>query len=279
MTVNRRRVSLRRLTWSRRYNTVLLSVVLVVLGLFGVWRAIDPPRQVILRLATTSGVDAPGQAYAQQFTAAYLAYNAATPQQRTTALASFTGTGQIDSGFGFQPPNSGARTVLSTQLVQTFQLPGDENEYVVGASTQPDGLLYLAVTVGRHADGSIGIVGYPALVGPPLTGDPIQPPIGATVQNAPLQAVVQRALSNFLAGSSSNLTADLAPTAVISLPGEVLRLQQLQSLVWSPSGRAVLATVAVTDAHGAEMTLTYQVGVQQQGRWFVSGIQTLPTAY
>jgi hypothetical protein len=279
MTVTRRRVSLRRLTWSRRYNTALLSAVLVLLGLFGVWRAIDPPRQVILRLATTSGVDAPGQAYAQQFAAAYLAYNAATPGQRTTALTNFAGSGQIDPGFGFQPPSSGSRTVLSTQLAQTFQLAGGESEYVIGASTTPDGVLYLAVTVGRHGDGSLGIVGYPALVGPPLTGDPIQPPIGAQVQNAPLQAVVQRALTNFLAGSSSNLTADLAPTAVISLPGEVLRLQQLQTLVWAPTGRSVLATVAVTDPHGAQLTLTYELGVEQTGRWFISGIQTHPTAF
>jgi hypothetical protein len=272
-------VSLRRLTWSRSYNAVLLSAVLVLLGVFGVWRAIDPPRQIVVRLASTIGVDAPGQAYAQQFAAAYLAYNAAAPQQRTQALANFAGSGQFDAGFGFQPPNTGTRTVLATQLVQTFQLSGGQSEYVIGASTQPDGLLYLSVTVGRHGDGSLGIVGYPALVGPPLTGDPIQPPIGSPVQNAALQAVIQRALGNFLTGSSSNLTADLAATAVISLPGQVLRLQQLQSLTWAPSGRSVVATVQVTDPHGAQLTLTYQIGVEQQGRWFIDGIQTLPTAY
>lgn len=278
VAVGRRRMSLRRLGWQRSYNAVLLSVVLVALGLVGVWRAVDPPRVIVVRTAPTVGVDLPGQAYAQQFAAAYLAYSAAAPGQRTQALAGFAGS-QLDAGFGFQAPNSGSRTVLSTQVVQSFQLAGAAREYVIGANTQPDGLLYLAVTVARHPDGSLGIVGYPALVGPPLTGDPMQPPVGAAVQNAALQAVVQRALGNFLAGSATNLTADLDPTAVISLPGEPLHLQQLQALSWAPSGRSVLATVQVTDPHGAQLTLTYQLGVELRGRWFISGIQTLPTAY
>jgi hypothetical protein len=277
--VSRRRVSLRGLRWSRSYNAMLLAAVLVVLGAFGVWRQIDPPRALVVDVPTLTPVDLPGEAYAQQFAAAYLAWSSSAPQVRTQALAEFVGGGQIDSGFGFQPPTSGSRTVSSTQVVQSFELPDNESEYVVGAVTQPDGLLYLAVVVGRHADGSLGVVGYPALVGAPLTGDPISPPPGTTVEDAALQGVVQRALGNFLAGSSSDLAADLDPSAVVSLPGQTLHLQQLQSLVWAQPGRSVLATVLVRDPHGAQLTLTYQLGVELENRWFVTGIQTSPTAF
>jgi hypothetical protein len=272
-------VSLRGLRWSRSYNAMLLAVVLVVLGGFGVWRSIDPPRALIVDVPTLQPVDLPGEAYAQQFAAAYLAWSSSAPALRTQALAEFAGGGQIDAGFGFQAPTTGSRTVSSTQIVQSFQLPGNESEYVVSAMTAPDGLLYLAVVVGRHADGSLGLVGYPALVGAPLTGDPIAPPSGTSVQDTALRGVVQRALGNFLAGSSSDLAADLDPTAVVSLPGQVLHLQQLQTLTWAQPGRSLLATVLATDPHGAQLTLTYQLGVSLQTRWFVTGIQTSPTAY
>ena len=94
-----------------------------------------------------------------------------------------------------------------------------------------------------------------------------------------LSTVVERALRNYLAGSPSELAADLAPGARVSLPGIELALQSLQSLQWAPGAGAVLALVQAQDQRGASYTLAYELDVlRAQGRWEVSAIQMDPDA-
>jgi hypothetical protein len=99
------------------------------------------------------------------------------------------------------------------------------------------------------------------------------------VSEPALTTVVERALRNYLAGSSSELAADLALGARVSLPGDELSLQSLQSLRWAPGAGAVLALVQAQDQRGASYTLAYELDVlRAQGRWEVSAIQMGPDA-
>ena len=72
---------------------------------------------------------------------------------------------------------------------------------------------------------------------------------------------MERALRNYLADSPSELAADLATGARVSLPGIELALQSLQSLQWAPGAGAVIALVQAQDQRGAQYTLAYELDV------------------
>jgi hypothetical protein len=86
-----------------------------------------------------------------------------------------------------------------------------------------------------------------------------------------------RALRNYLAGSESELEADLSTAARVSLPGLTLTLESLDSLDWSTPRHTVLAVLRARDGRGAQYTLAYELGVLAvAGRWEVSAIQMNP---
>ncbi|MTD47688.1 hypothetical protein GKE82_26150 [Conexibacter sp. W3-3-2] len=271
----KRRVSVRRLRWRESYNRVLLSVVLVALGGFGVWRAVDPPRAVVVERPVGRLADPTSAALAERFTDAFLGYDAAAPQPREDTLRAITGDGPVGAA-SMSVPADGRRRVRGTRIVQDLETSLGRR-YVVEADTDTDGPMYLAVTVRRTEDGP-RIVGYPAIVGAPSSGEAVD--LADRGDEAPdeVRAISERALRNFLAGDGGNLRADLAPSARVSLPSVALRLDRVLSVRWSERGRAVMATVVASDRHGASLTLGYELGVEQRGRWFVAGIHNDPAA-
>jgi len=107
-------------------------------------------------------------------------------------------------------------------------------------------------------------VNAPAAVSPPLFGERMRTLATYTVPiaivavlpllpfvNNYLIAVVVRALRNYLAGSATELAADLAAGAQVSMPALALTLGSLQSLQWAPGAGAVLAVVQAEDRRGA----------------------------
>jgi hypothetical protein len=97
------------------------------------------------------------------------------------------------------------------------------------------------------------------------------------VNDPALETMLRRALRNYLAGSQSELAADLTSGARISLPGLRLSLRSVVQLKWAPGGGSVLAVVQAQDARGAQYTLAYELDViSAQGRWEVSAIQMDP---
>lgn len=275
--VQRERVSLRGLRWRWGYNRVLLSVLIVVAAAFCVWRTIDPPRVVIERVPSTVTLDRPAELFAQQFARAYLSYDARDPQQRSEAL------GRFDDGSGtlsrdYQAPAEGRRSVRSSGVLQAFAVP-QGTRYVVAAETSSDGSLYLAVTVERDADGSLSVVGAPALVGPPVSG-PAQPePGGQELDDPDAERVVTRAMRNYLAGADDDLAADLSSEAVVSLPTIALSLERVTQVRWEDGAfQSVLTSVAVRSSTGEQLELTYELALEQRdGRWLVAGIHNNPT--
>jgi hypothetical protein len=84
-------------------------------------------------------------------------------------------------------------------------------------------------------------------------------------------------LRNYLAHAESELAADLATDARVSLPDQTLTLESLDSLDWSTDRHSVLATLRARDERGTQYTLAYELGVlSSAGRWEISAIQTNP---
>jgi Conjugative transposon protein TcpC len=254
---------------------------LAIAGLLASARfAIDPPRVVLpaalLRRPVSEDLAAEG--YATLFARSYLTWQAQSPEARERALAPFVGPG-MDADAGLQPSSGGEQRVQWTQVVQEREPRPGEHVYTVAAQTDTAGLLYLTVSVLHPAGGALALAGYPAFVGPPASG-PAQTGSGARlreVSEPELSTVVERALRNYLAGSPSELAADLTAGARVSPPGIALALQSLQSLQWAPSGGAVLALVQAQDQRGAQYTLAYELDVARaQGRWEISAIQMDP---
>lgn len=240
--------------------------------------AIDPPRPTIARTSTPSSasVDRGAEGFAALFVRRYLTWNSSDPEAHRLALAPFLGS-SMETEAGLRLPESGEQQVQWTQVVQARALGSSEHVYTVAAQTDTAGLLYLTVGVVRTSDGALALAGYPAFVGPPASTSAVLPERLPEIEDPALQTVVTRALRNYLAGSESELDADLSAGARVSLPGLTLVLESVQSLAWSTPGRAVLAVVRSHDERGAQYTLGYELDVvSDAGRWEISAIQMNP---
>jgi Conjugative transposon protein TcpC len=242
--------------------------------------ALAPPRPALPAAAVRQPAPAnrAAEAYAVLFTRRYLTWNAAEPQASTQALEPFLGSG-LEADAGLQLPASGEQRVEWAEVVQARAAAPGEQVYTVAAQTDAWGLLYLTVPVSRTPSGALALAGYPAFVGAPASESPHPPAHLREVSEPALATVVQRALRNYLAASASELAADLAPGARVSLPGMPLTLTSLQRLDWAPEGSAVLATAQAQDGRGTHYTLAYELDVvREQGRWEISAVQTDPDA-
>lgn len=242
--------------------------------------AIAPPRAPRAKVApVTPNADRAAEAYAVLFTRRYLTWNAAEPLGNSKSLQSFLGTGVASAG-EIQLPPEGTQTVEWAEVAQAREPQPGEHVYTVAAQTDPSGLLYLTVTVQRLPGGALALTSAPAFVGPPASK--VQPPPARQppeVEDAGLEVVVRRALTNYLSGSAGELAADLVGDARVSLPTVQLALHDVTKLTWAPGGGAVVAVVQASDPRGAAYTLAYEMDVTRtQGRWEVSAVQMDPDA-
>ncbi len=220
--------------------------------------------------------DEAAEGYAALFARRYLAWNAGEPQASTQGLEAFVGRG-MEADLGLELPQQGEQRVEWVEVVQAREPAPGEHVYTVAAQTDSAGLLYLTVPVARTADGAVTLAGYPAFVGPPAAEPDQSAEHLREVSDPALATVVQRALRNYLDASESELAADLAAGASVSLPAMPMVLDSLQRLVWAQEGSAVLATVQVSESRGARYTLAYELDVlRAQGRWEISAVQTDP---
>lgn len=270
-----------RSTWRIRLARELpryLLQALAVVGLLASARfAIAPPRPMLEGRSTygLTNSDRAAEGFATLFARSYLSWDSRDPEAHRIALAAFVGSWMEAEG-GLQPPESGEQQVWWTQVVQARVLASGEQLYTVAAQTDTAGLLYLTVGVVRK-DGELALAGYPAFVGAPAATGAVAPAHLQEVEEPALETVVTRALRNYLAHAESELAADLARGARVSLPTQMLTFQSLDSLDWSSSRRSVLATLRARDERGTQYTLAYELGVRlDAGRWEISTIQTNP---
>jgi hypothetical protein len=241
--------------------------------------AIAPPSPPAPRVPNVQRIDLAAEAFATLFARRYLTWDANRPDAYTQALAPFLGDG-VDPNAGLRPPATGTQTVQWAEVVQARNVSPAEHVYTVAAEASPARVLYLAVDVARDPVRGLALARYPAFVGPPAShpATTLSSDRGADVGDASLLRVVERALRNYLAGSASNLAADLVAGAHVTLPPNPLALQQLTQLQWRLDGTGVLATVVADDQRGVAYTLSYELDVvSASGRWEVVAIQTDPT--
>lgn len=239
--------------------------------------AIAPPRTALpaAALRVPASADGAAEGYAVLFARRYLSWDA-EPQASARGLEPFIGPGMAPDA-GLALPASGEQRVDWAEVVQAREPARGEHVYTVAAQTDSAGLLYLTVGVARANDGSLELTGYPAFVGAPAAAPAKVAAHLREVGDRALSTVVERALRNYLADSSSELAADLAGGARVSLPSSPLSLGSMERLAWSADGSSVIAVVQARDARGVGYTLAYELDVvREQGRWEVSAVQMDP---
>ncbi|HEX4482302.1 MAG TPA: conjugal transfer protein [Solirubrobacteraceae bacterium] len=255
-----------------------LFYTVCIAGLFGSVRfAIAPPRPAA-RPADVRPLapDLAARGYATLFARRYLTWEAARPMASESALASMTGPA-FDADAGLTLPPSGEQSVIWAEVVQERALAPTRHVYTVAAQTDTAGLVYLTVPVARERGGQLALAGYPAFVGAPAAAAGQLPAEAAEVDEPALTRVVERALRNYLAASTEELSADLVDGARVTVPTASLRLLSMPRLDWSSDRRSVLAVLRAQDARGAQYTLGYEADVEQvDGRWELSAIQVDP---
>jgi hypothetical protein len=268
--------------WRLRLRGQAPRYLLQALAAFGLLAsaryAIDPPAPRIVRAvqADSASADRAAEGFAALFASRYLSFQAAEPEARRQTLAPYVGA-EMEPEAGFQPPEGVSQRVLWTQVVAAETQPGGRRLYTVAVQTDSSGLLYLGVGVVRTAAGALALAGYPAIVGAPPVAPAPSPAQLSEVPDGALMTVLDRALRNYLAGSGSELAADLSAGAKVAPPAAPLALEAIQSLDWEPDGRSVLALVRARDRAGGRYTLAYRVYVlAAAGRWEVSGIELAP---
>ena len=260
-----------------RYTIVATAVA----GLLASARwAISPPSPGTPRAAGPPAprFDRAAEGFATLFVRRYLSWGSGAPASAARALAPLGGAvGEV--GLAPTPPVSSEQHVEWAEVVQARDAGGGVQVYTVAAQTDTAGLQYVTVGVVRAPGGGLALSGYPALVGAPSTASTQPPDKLAEVSEPALETVVERGLRNYLAGSRSELEADLAPSARVSLPALTLRLESVGRLAWSTDGRSVSALVHAQDARGVRYALAYEVEVtRKQGRWEIAAVQMDPDA-
>ncbi|MGH2869396.1 MAG: conjugal transfer protein [Solirubrobacteraceae bacterium] len=257
-----------------RAPRVLAGLLLSVLCIAGTKSLIrgQPPQ---LRPVSHRPVyDLGAAAFAQSFAAAYLTWSASDPTARANALKPFLST-SFDPDAGMQPARGSSETVQSTEVAEQSHTAGVTNVVLIAQTST--GIRYLSVPVARDPQGLLYIRSYPAFVGPPASDPQAVAPTLTPIDDAALQGVLSRALGNYLSGQAGNLRADLAPSAAVSLPSPSLTMNQIYAYSWLVPGRTVSVRLTASDQSHDNFTLTYQMTVVKQDRWYVQSIQFDPT--
>jgi len=274
-----KRHSLRRLRLAAAAGRFVLCG-LAFAGLAASARFLVAPPRPIVRTVAAAPEDRAAQAAATAFARAYLTLDGQRPDDARAALGTMTG----DEGAALVAPDVPAlvrQRVHWVDVVSDRIVAGRTHAVVVAADTDRQGVVHLAIELERRRDGTLRIVGAPALVGGPVLAAARDEPDGGRVEvaDAALTDVCRRALENYLAGNARNLAADLAVSASVSLPDVPLRLERMESLRWTVDRRSVAATVQASDRDGVRYRLRYALDVVRDGaRWLVRALATDPDA-
>lgn len=271
--------SARRARQAARLPRYLALAVLALLLVLGVRSLFLPPTAATGAAPAPRAADLPSRDLALQFARAYLTYDAARPGKRNRALAAYLGAGQLPADSGFTPARGSERVLWAEIASDQPALRGGRAITVAAAVSSQRLPLYLTVTVRHPAGRPLQILGYPALVGAPAIAA-AQASSGAAVEERAVAEVAERVLRNYLAADATDLRADLAPAAQVTLPTRRLRLTEVQQLTWlgGTGSDALLATVAATDSSGATYTLSYELGIARRERPYVDFVEVVPTA-
>jgi hypothetical protein len=267
--------------WRIRIARELPRYTLYALSLWGVLAsaryAIAPPRPAMARTPKVEQPDREAEGFACLFARRYLSWSADAQQSYEESLIALVGEGMA-AQVGAQLAANGSEQTQWVQVVQERHGPLGERIYTLAAETDAAGLLYMTVGVLRERTGALALAGYPAFVGAPASARAEDVVEGLRdVEDGQLAAVLERALRNYLDGAASELAADLAESAQVSLPTLPLTLESVEQLKWAPGNGAVFAVLQASDRRGTRYTLEYELDVRRVAtRWEISAIQMDP---
>lgn len=268
--------SVRRMRWRARVPRYCALGAVAILALAGARTTIfgtAPPR--IERYYQAPPIDIGLEAFAADYARAYLSWNPQDLEAHQQALERFN---PRLAGESTVQPSRQPERVTNTEVVQDEPSALGGRIITVEVTVAPgDRTEYLAVPAARNSAGAMTVSNYPSFVGPPSTQASPPAPAAATVEDQELVTVVERALTNYLAGDASDLEADLAPGAQVTYPPNPLQvIGSPGQLTWASPG-TVLITVQAQDQQRATYTLSYEVGVQKTQRWYVNSIAVFPS--
>jgi hypothetical protein len=259
-----------------RAPRIAFYVVVGVLSLAGLRHILAPAPAPAPGAREVSALDVSVENYAVDFARAYLTYSGDT-RARERLLAGYLSS-DLDPDGGVS--GSGSQRVVWAEVAGDEPMAAGPGRTVVVEAklTGERAALYLAVPVARASDGGLELTGYPSLVGAPATARRGGAPAYTTVTDRPSLAVIHRALRNYLTGQGSDLRADLAAGAEVSLPTVRLRPEGFDDVVWLHGRDVALATVEARTTAGTTYTLAYRLGLRsERGRPYVTYIAVAPT--
>jgi Conjugative transposon protein TcpC len=270
--------SVRRVRHAAAAPRLLACGVLAIFFLLGVRAAFFGERTKPPPVVAEPQADAPSRAFALQFARAYLTYDVSHPGRRAEALAPYLGGGGLAAGAGFSASHSSQRVKWVELASDQPALAGGRLLTVAAALSTQTLPLYLAISVAHRDGGGVELLGYPSIVGAPLIDRP-ELPAREAVTAPPLLEVTERVMRNYLSGAAEDLRADLLPSAEITLPTLRLRLSEVQSVQWlgEPGSAAVIATVVATGPRGETYTLSYELGITNRDRPYVTYVEVIPS--
>jgi conjugative transposon protein TcpC len=268
---SRRRTRMRALL--PRYLTLATFAILAFAGartaIFGA------PRPKIERYFQAGSIDIGLESFAQDYAHIYLSWNPRNLMARERALTRFNPS--LADEPGFQPSHT-VETVTSTQVVQDEPSALGGRIVTVEATVAPGSRTeYLAVSVSRDKSGALSVNAPPSFVGAPSVQENPHAQLLHGVEDQELTTVVERALTNYLAGDANDLTADLAPGTQVTYPPNQLQVVNTPSEVYWTGHDGVLVSVQAQDQQGASYTLSYEIGVVKTERWYVNSIEVIPS--
>ncbi len=259
-----------------RAPRLLFHTFICILCVAGV-RAIfeSPPVVTAARAIPAPTVDYAAMGVAETFAREYLTWSPSEEAgRREERLKPFL-SDDLDPSGGLRPAADTAQAVMWTTALGARRAGRRQLVTVaVGTSQNP---VYITVPVERDEHGLLSVAAYPAIVGPPATETRGAPANEEAVDDDALEAVVERALGNYLSGAGDNLLADLTPDAVVSAPEQPLRLSGVSDVTWVQDGRRLAAIADVRDERGTTLTLRYELDVVKRDRWYVRSVQVDPT--
>jgi hypothetical protein len=270
MTISAKVIS--RPVWRARMAAAAPRLVFIalmaVLVLAGLRTLVGGPARIVEAQHPKPERDLAAETFAERFARAYLTWDASRPQIHERAVSEFT-SDALEPGAGLQLPRQGAQTVVWTASVRDEALPRGLRLVTVAAETT-NSPYFLTNAVQRDSRGFMAISRYPALVGAPPVATNLAPPEEPVLEDAQLEGVVRRAISNYLKREAANLRADLDQRSSVALPPTPLRVSSIDTPAWVGPGRVAVQVRA--EARGATWTLSYELGIVKRDRWYVRSI-------
>lgn len=258
-----------------RAPRIALYALVGVLSFAGLRATLAPAEQTVARVPVVRAeTDQAALSFAEAFVRVYLTWEAGKEAERELQLEPFL-PDELDADGGLEPTGVSSQEVVWTAVTGSERVAGRTNVVVVARTS--DSTLQLSVPVARSKDGFLSIAAYPAIVGPPIVDEEASVPEESAVEDAALEAVVTRAVENYLALSRTNLMADLDPEAIVTLPNDPLDVLSVGAVTWVEPRRRVAATVEAEDGDGNYWTLRYELSVRKSDRWYVRSLQVNPT--